>query len=252
MRIIARLDVKNEHVIKGIHLEGLRKIGDPQELAQKYYLDGVDEIFFIDCVASLYNRNNLFSVIRKASENVFVPITVGGGLRSIDDVSEALDCGADKVAVNTAAVRSSTLVSEIARRYGRQCIVASIQTKKSQLGIEAYIDAGRERTGLCALKWARQLEEQGAGELLVTSIDKDGTKSGFDIGVVAAINDSVTIPIVVSGGFGDLNHISQLLKSTTPSGICIGTSLHYNLLSIQQIRQAVESTKEMHEKDCCS
>lgn len=241
MRIIARLDVKNNHVIKGIHLEGLRKVGDPQVLATKYYNEGVDEIILIDSVASLYGRNNLFPVIRRASENVFVPITVGGGLRSLDDVSEALDCGADKVAINTAAVRAPALISSISRKYGSQCMVASIQTKHTKTGFEAYVDGGRERTGLCAIKWARQLEDQGAGELLVTSIDKDGTKTGFDIEVIVAINESVKIPVLVSGGFGMPQHIAKLIEFTKPSGICFGSVLHYGLTSIEKLRQAANS-----------
>lgn len=240
MRLIARLDVKNEFVIKGIHLEGLRKVGDPQSLARKYYTEGIDEIVFIDSVASLYNRNNLFPVIRKASEEVFVPITIGGGLRTLDDVSLALDAGADKVAINTAAVRNPRLIADTARRYGSQCVVASIQTKHTAAGVEAYVDAGRERTGLRAIDWARELAEMGAGELLVTSIDKDGTKSGFDIDVIAAINDTVAIPVVVSGGFGKPEHFAALLARTTPSGICVASALHYNLMTVAALREAVD------------
>lgn len=241
MRIIARLDVKNEFVIKGIHLEGLRKVGDPQVLARKYYAEGIDEIVFIDSVASLYSRNNLFPVICRASEEVFVPITIGGGLRSLDDVAQALDAGADKVAINTAAVRSPTLIADTARRYGSQCVVASIQTKRTAIGVEAYVDAGRERTGICAVTWARQLAEQGAGELLITSIDRDGTKSGFDIDIIAAINDAVSIPVIVSGGFGKLEHLAALLACTTPSGVCVASALHYNLISVGSLREAVEA-----------
>ena len=240
MRIIARLDVKNEFVIKGIHLEGLRKVGDPQTLARKYYAEGIDEIVFIDSVASLYSRNNIFPVIKKASEEVFVPITIGGGLRSLDDVSQALDAGADKVAINTAAVRDPRLISDIAQRYGSQCVVASIQTKRTKSGVEAYVDGGRERTGLEALKWARELVDFGAGELLITSIDRDGTKSGFDIETVAAINESISIPVLVSGGFGKREHIAALLARTMPSGICVASALHYDLLNVASLREAAK------------
>lgn len=240
VRIVARLDVKNEFVIKGIHLEGLRKVGDPQTLARKYYAEGIDEIVFIDSVASLYSRNNLFPVIKKASEEVFVPITIGGGLRSLDDVSRALDAGADKVAINTAAVRDPRLIADIASRYGSQCVVASIQTKCTTIGVEAYVDGGRERTGLNALKWARELADLGAGELLITSIDRDGTKSGFDIDVVSAINESVSIPVLVSGGFGKREHVAALLTRTVPSGICVASALHYNLINIAALREAAE------------
>ena len=152
MRIIARLDIKNEFVIKGIHLEGLRKVGNPNEMSKKYYDEGVDEVLFIDSVASLYNRNNLFSVIRKASEEVFVPITIGGGLRSVADVEEALDAGADKVAINTQAVRNPNFIEELAKRYGSQCIVASVQAKRNDDDWEVYIETGRETTGLSVVE----------------------------------------------------------------------------------------------------
>lgn len=237
--MIARLDVKNEFVIKGIHLEGLRKVGNPNELAKMYYASGIDEIVFIDCVASLYNRNNLFPVIRKASEEVFVPITIGGGLRSVDDVAMALDSGADKVAINTAAVHSPHLIEDVAKKYGSQCVVASIQTKKVSTGWEAYVDAGREKTGLSALDWAKRLVELGAGELLVTSIDQEGTKSGFDTDVAAAINEAVNIPVIVSGGYGQPRHIGELLKRTHPSALCFASVLHYRTASVLDLKQAV-------------
>ena len=147
MRVIARLDVKNQFVIKGIHLEGLRKVGDPNQLAKTYYEAGIDEIVFIDAVASLYNRNNLFSVIQKASEEVFVPITIGGGLRSLADVEQALDAGADKVALNTAAIREPELIQKVSKQYGSQCVVASVQAKRTANGWEAYMETGREKTG---------------------------------------------------------------------------------------------------------
>jgi cyclase len=244
MRVIARLDVKNEFVIKGIHLEGLRKVGNPVELAKAYYAAGIDEIVFIDCVASLYGRNNLFPVIRRASEEVFVPITIGGGLRSIDDVAQALDSGADKVAINTAAVHSPQLIADVAKKYGSQCVVASIQTKSVPTGWEAYVDAGREKTGISALEWAKRLVELGAGELLVTSIDQEGTKSGFDIEVAAAINDMVNIPVIVSGGYGQPRHISDLLKRTQPSALCFASVLHYKVAGVAELKQAVRTAEQ--------
>lgn len=236
MRVIARLDVKNEHVIKGIHLEGLRKVGKPNDLARDYYAQGIDEIMFIDSVASLYGRNNLFPVIRKASEDVFVPITIGGGIRSVDDVAQALDSGADKVAINTAGVHNPKLIEDVARKYGSQCVVASIQTKKVPGGWEAYVDAGREKTGLPALEWARRLVELGAGEMIVTSIDREGTKSGFDIEVAQAINEMVNIPVVISGGYGQPKHIGELLKHTQPSGLCFASVLHYKTDTVAHLR----------------
>lgn len=239
MRVIARLDVKNEFVIKGIHLEGLRKVGNPNEMAKSYYAAGADEIVFIDCVASLYDRNNLFSVIRKAAEEVFIPITLGGGLRSVADVENALDCGADKVALNTAAVRDPRLISEVARRYGSQCVVASIQAKRIKGGWEAYIESGREKTGLSVLEWAKRVEEFGAGEILLTSVDQEGTRLGFDIPLIAAVNEAVNIPVTACGGYGMPSHIADLVKRTKPSAICLASVLHYKHASVADVKDAV-------------
>lgn len=241
MRLIARLDIKNDFVIKGIHLEGLRKVGNPNELAKKYYLEGVDEIIFVDSVASLYNRNNLFSVISKASEDVFVPITVGGGLRSLEDVELALDAGADKVAINTAAINNPQLIQEIAKRYGSQCVVASVQAKKVNDGWEAYVETGREKTGINVIDWVKKLQDLGAGELLITSIDKEGTRSGFDVRLVDAVNSIVTVPIIVSGGYGEPKHLVDLLKVTQPSAVSFASVLHYKNTTINDIRNIVLS-----------
>ena len=243
MRIIARLDVKNEHVIKGVQMEGLRKLGNPNEMANRYYKAGIDEIFFIDCVASLYGRNNLFDVLRRASEEVFVPITIGGGVRTLDDVRQALDAGADKVAINTAAVRNPYLITEVARRYGNQCVVASIQAKRSGNGWEVYVDTGREKTGLSVVEWAKRVEALGAGELLLTSVDHDGTKKGFDVPLIKAVNEAVTIPVVASGGFGAAPHFAPLLAATHPSGVCFSSVLHYGLASVDDLKAFVQSAE---------
>jgi len=239
MRVIARLDVKNQFVIKGIHLEGLRKVGDPNQLAKAYYEAGIDEIVFIDAVASLYNRNNLFSVIQKASEEVFVPITIGGGLRSLSDVEQALDAGADKVALNTAAIREPGLIEKVAKQYGSQCVVASVQAKRTANGWEAYMETGRERTGVQVLDWVRRLQDLGAGELLLTSVDQEGTKSGFDVPLVQAVNNAVSIPVIVSGGYGQPKHIAELLEVTEPSGLCFASVLHYKTATVDELRQNI-------------
>lgn len=236
MRVIARLDVKNEYVIKGIQMEGLRKIGNPNEMARGYYAGGIDEIIFIDCVASLYDRRSIFSVLRKASEEIFVPITIGGGIKNMEDVEAALDSGADKVAINTAATRSPDFITEVAQRYGSQCVVGSIQSKKIAGGWEAYADAGREKTGLSVVDWAQRLEHLGAGELLISSVDRDGTRSGFDVEVIAAVNDAVGIPVIGAGGFGKADHITDLLKQTEPSGLCFSSMLHYKKLTVQELK----------------
>jgi cyclase len=240
MRVIARLDVKNEFVIKGIHLEGLRKVGDPNLLAKAYYEAGIDEIIFIDAVASLYNRNNLFSVIRKASEEVFVPITIGGGLRNLSDVEQALDAGADKVALNTAAIREPGLIEKVAKRYGSQCVVASVQAKRTASGWEAYMETGREKTGMQVLDWVRRLQDLGAGELLLTSVDQEGTKSGFDVPLVRAVNEAISIPVIVSGGYGQPRHIADLLEITEPSGLCFASVLHYKTTSVDALRHDIK------------
>jgi cyclase len=240
MRVIARLDVKNQFVIKGIHLEGLRKVGDPNEIAKAYYEAGIDEILFIDAVASLYDRNNLFSVIQKASKEVFVPITIGGGLRSLADVERALDAGADKIALNTAAIREPELITRVAKQYGSQCVVASVQAKQTGDGWEAYIETGREKTGVQVLEWVRRLQDLGAGELLITSVDRDGVKSGFDIPLVRAVNKAVSIPVIVSGGYGQPKHIIELLEATTPSGLCFASTLHYKIATVNELRRNIE------------
>lgn len=240
MRVFARLDVKNQFVIKGIHLEGLRKVGDPNQLAKAYYDGGIDEIVFIDAVASLYNRNNLFSIIQEASKEVFVPITIGGGLRSLGDVEKALDAGADKIALNSAAIRQPELIKNVAKRYGSQCVVASVQAKRTANGWEAYIETGRERTGVNVLEWVKRLQELGAGEILLTSVDQEGTKSGFDVQLVEAVNKAVSIPVVVSGGYGQPKHIKDLFEATIPSGICFASVLHYKLASIEALRSSIE------------
>lgn len=239
MRLIARLDIKNEFVIKGIHLEGLRKIGDPNETARQYYEDGIDEIIFMDAVASLYDRNNLFHIIEAASEEVFVPITIGGGIRNISDIETALASGADKVAINTGAVRQPDFISEAVKIYGSQCIVGSIEAKESRAGWEVYVDNGRERTGLLVLEWARRLEELGIGELLVTSVDHEGTKRGFDIELSRLINDSVSIPVIVSGGMGKMDHLRQLFESVNPSGCAVASVLHYGICGIDELKKSI-------------
>lgn len=236
MRVIARLDVKNEYVIKGIQMEGLRKIGNPNEIAKSYYAGGIDELIFIDCVASLYDRRSIFSILRKASDEIFVPITIGGGIRTLDDVEAALDSGADKVAINTAATKSPDFITAIAQRYGSQCVVGSIQSKKVPGGWEAYTDAGREKTGLAVVDWAKRLEELGAGELLVSSVDRDGTCTGFDADVIGAVNDSVNIPVIAGGGFGKPDHVAELLKRTEPSGLCFSSVLHYKKLTVKELK----------------
>jgi cyclase len=237
LRLIARLDIKGANLIKGIHLEGLRVVGDPQIHAAKYYQDGADEIIYMDTVASLYGRNNLVDVVSRATEHVFVPITVGGGIRSVEDARTLLRAGADKVAINTAAIKEPKLISRLSDVWGSSTIVLSIEAKKTgDNKWEAYTDNGRERTGLDVAKWAETGAKLGAGEIFVTSVDQEGTRKGFDCELVAEITKRVEIPVISSGGFGSLNHLSQLVKTAKPTGVAIADSLHYNRYSFDQIR----------------
>ena len=239
IRVIARIDVKNEFVIKGIHLEGLRKVGDPNVLAKKYYEDGIDEIIFMDAVAAYYDRNSLSHIIEKACEEVFIPITVGGGLRTIEDINQALKSGADKVAINTKAIQNPAFITEASKIFGSQCIVASIVAKK--LGSdkwEAYIDNGREPTGLDVVEWAKKLEELGAGEIMLTSLDMEGTKKGFDIELYQAIQNVVSIPIIASGGMGNIKHGIELLSNANVDAIATASIIHYNIDTIKNIKKS--------------
>ena len=248
-RLIARLDVKNQFVIKGIHLEGLRKIGDPIEIAKDYYDNGIDEIVFMDGVASLYGRNNLFHIIEKACEHVFIPITIGGGIRSIENIGEALKAGADKIALNTQAIKTPEIVSEAAKIYGSQCIVGSIEAKyKGDGKWEAYMDNGREPSGLDVIEWAVELEKLGAGELMITSIDQEGTKKGFEIELLKKITDLVSIPVIASGGAGKVEHIEQLVANTDVSGIALASILHYKLDTISNIKNQLNSNQSIFRK----
>ena len=237
LRLIARLDIKGANLIKGIHLEGLRVVGDPQIHAAKYYQDGADEIVYMDTVASLYGRNNLVDVVSRATEHVFVPITVGGGIRSVEDARTLLRAGADKIAINTAAIKDPKLIRQLSDVWGSSTIVLSIEAKKTgDNKWEAYTDNGRERTGLDVAQWAETGAKLGAGEIFVTSVDQEGTRKGFDCELVAEITKRVEIPVIASGGFGSLDHLSQLVKTAKPTGVAIADSLHYNRFSFEQIR----------------
>ena len=237
LRLIARLDIKGANLIKGIHLEGLRVVGDPQIHAAKYYQDGADEIIYMDTVASLYGRNNLIDVVSRATEHVFVPITVGGGIRSVEDARTLLRAGADKIAINTAAIKDPKLIRQLSDVWGSSTIVLSIEAKKTgDNKWEAYTDNGRERTGLDVAQWAETGAKLGAGEIFVTSVDQEGTRKGFDCELVAEITKRIEIPVIASGGFGSLDHLSQLVKTAKPTGVAIADSLHYNRYSFEQIR----------------
>lgn len=240
VRIIARLDIKGPNLIKGVHLEGLRKIGDPQVHAQRYYEAGADEILYVDSVASLYGRNNLTEIVRYTAENVFIPCTVAGGVRSVEDVERLLRSGADKVAINTAAVSRPELVTEVSRRFGSQCMVLSIEAKRrGDGGWEAYTDNGREHTGRDVVDWARQGQELGAGEILLTSVDQEGTRKGFDLALSRAVCEAVTIPVILSGGLGEPSHFVSAVRDGKADAVAIADALHFQRHSLDEIRRAV-------------
>ncbi len=240
-RIIARLDIKGSNLIKGIHLEGLRKIGNPNEYALKYYNQGADGLIMMDIVASLYGRNNLLHIVEKACENVFIPITVGGGVRSLEDVQAALNSGADKVAINTGALNNPELINEVANDFGSQCMVLSIEAKKTPDGWECYTDNGRERTGKGVLEWAKEAVDRGAGEILLTSVDQEGTKKGFDSELTKLIATEVSVPVIASGGFGELSHLTQVVNEGKADAIAFADALHYDRYNIQQIKEHMEN-----------
>lgn len=238
VRLVARLDIKGPNLIKGIHLEGLRVIGDPGKFARDYYENGIDEIIYMDAVASLYGRNSLMEFVKKTSADIFVPITVGGGLRTIDDVRDALRAGADKVAINTAVVRNPELITQVAQKFGSQCMVLSIEAKRRSPGKwEAYVDTGRESTGLDVVEWAQRAVQLGAGEILLTSVDQEGTRKGFDIELVDAVAQSVTVPIIASGGMGNVAHIQSAVGAGADA-VAMADILHYRRMTLDEIRRA--------------
>lgn len=253
VRLISRLDVKGPNLVKGIHLEGLRPIGDPQQYAQRYYREGIDELIYIDAVASLYGRDSLLDVVRHTVKHVFVPITVGGGIRSVADATEALRAGADKVAINTGAVRNPQLISDIARRFGSQCMVLSIDVRRRTTGgWEVFVENGRERTGMDALKWVKEAVTLGAGELLLTSIDQEGTRRGFDQELIFAVAGSVSIPMIVSGGMGTLQDAVNAAKAGA-DGIAMADVLHRNRLALGDIRDhALRAGLDVRPFACCA
>jgi len=237
IRLIARLDIKGPNLIKGIHLEGLRVMGLPNEFALKYYLQGADELIYMDCVASLYGRNNLSEIIMSAAKDIFVPMTVGGGIRTVDDATNVLRFGADKVAVNTAAVSNPKLITDIAQRFGSQCMVLSIEAK--QVGHdqwEVYTDNGREHTGLDVIEWVKYGVSMGAGEILLTSVDKEGTRKGFDIALIRAVAAAVDVPLIASGGMGKPEDLLEVVNEANADAVAMADILHYNRAVIGDIR----------------
>ncbi|XZE55155.1 imidazole glycerol phosphate synthase subunit HisF [Planctomycetaceae bacterium SH139] len=226
IRVIARLDIKGPNLVKGVHLEGLRVLGRPEEFARHYYETGADELMYMDVVASLYERNSLHEIISRTAREIFVPLTVGGGIRKLDDISRVLSAGADKVSINTAAIRNPEFIQEASRRFGSSTIVVAIEAIRQPDGqYLAYTDNGREHTGIDAFAWAEQAAKLGAGEIVATSVDRDGTGDGFDIDFVKQMTAAVAIPVIAHGGPGKLSHIAEV--APVADAIAVASMLHY-------------------------
>lgn len=231
--------------MKGIHLEGLRVMGAPADFAARYYREGADELLYLDVVASLYGRNGLLDLVERTAREIFVPLTVAGGVRSTADVHALLRAGADKVAINTAAVQRPELLREASHVFGSQCIVLSIEAKRMAPGKwEVYTDSGRERTRLDVVDWAKKAVDLGVGEILLTSVDQDGTRRGFDLDLIAAIGPHVHVPVIASGGAGTPEHVAEALRAGA-DGVSLGTMLHFQLASIGAIKEHLRGAGEV-------
>jgi len=235
-RIIPCLDVKEGRVVKGTQFVNLRDAGDPVENATAYDQQGADEIAFLDITASYEKRDILIDTVRRTAEKIFIPLTVGGGIRRLEDIRKLLKAGADKVSVNTAAVRDPHFVERASKRFGSQCIVVAIDAKRKEGGWEVHTHGGRVATGIDALLWAKRMEEMGAGEILLTSMDRDGTKDGYDIELTAAISESVGIPVIASGGVGSLEHLYDGLVRGKADAVLAASIFHYREFTIAEVK----------------
>ena len=235
-RLIPRLDIKGANVVKGIRFEGLRVVGNPADLAERYANDA-DELLYVDTVASLYGRNQLADLLLAATARVFIPITVEGGISSVSEAQRLLNAGADKIALNTAAIKRPALIRECADHFGSQAVSVSISARKTSEGWEPLTEGGRERSGLCARSWAYEAQRLGAGEILLTSVDKDGTKKGFDTDLLNAIEKDVDVPLVICGGMGSLSHLQDVSRRV--QGVSMASVLHYDELTIPEMRDAL-------------
>ncbi len=260
IRVIPRLDIKSSNIIKGIHLEGLRVIGNPQEYATKYFLEGADEILYVDTVASLYGRNNLFEIVERASRDLSIPLCVAGGIRSIEDIRNLLHAGADKVSINTAAIQNPLLIKEASEYFGSQCIVVAIDYKiwpddrfrsnlnktvskgkndrfKSGNHYQVYTDNGRQQTGIEAYEWALEAVKLGAGEILLTSIDREGLRKGFEIEFTKKIAESVPVPVIAGGGAGNAQDVVDVVLDGKADAVSVASILHYNDITINDLKK---------------
>jgi len=236
-RIIPCLDVKEGQVVKGKGFTNLKYAGNPVKLARKYYEEGADELVFLDITASYEKRKTMADLVEKAAKRIFIPLTVGGGISAIEDIRNLLNAGADKVSINTAAIYNPNLIKEAAEKFGRQCIVAAIDAKKVGAKWEVFVNGGRQAAGLDAVKWAKKVQKLGAGEILLTSMDKDGTKEGYDLDLTRKISESVNIPIIASGGAGSLESISQVFNRGKADAALAASIFHYKKYSIMEVKE---------------
>lgn len=249
-RIIPRLDIKGPNVVKGIHTEGLRVVGKPSDLARKYYEQGADELVVMDIVASLYGRSPDFDLMRSIADELFIPLTMGGGIQSVHDINNFLRAGADKVAINTFATHHPELLSEAVKQFGSQCIVLSVEAKRNgptpsassgQLPYdgswEAYTDGGREHSGLDVVEWIKRALDCGIGEILLTSVDLDGTRKGYDLELLAAVTAFATVPVIIHGGAKDAASLTQAIRDGRADAVCIASILHYNEWTIGKLKE---------------
>ena len=237
-RLIVCLDVKGGPVVKGVNFVGLRDVGDPVTLAERYEAEGADEITFLDISASAEERSTLLETARRTAERLFIPLTIGGGVRTADDIARVLRAGADKVSLNTAAVSSPTVLTEAANRFGAQCVVASIDAKRSANGrFKVWIKGGREETPLDAIEWAQECVERGAGEIMLTSIDRDGARSGYDIELTRAVADAVNVPVVASGGAGKASHLVEAITEGHADAVLVAGILHDGVTTVASLKR---------------
>jgi len=236
-RIIPCLDIKNGNVVKGTKFGNLKYAGNPLELAKRYYSRGADELVFLDIDASYENRKTTLKIVEEIGKNIFIPFTVGGGIQTIEDIRKILNAGADKISINTAAIKNPEIIKKASKQFGSQCIVVAIDAKRKDNNWEVYIEGGRKTTGLDAIKWAKKAEMLGAGEILLTSMDKDGTKEGYDLSLTKKVSESVNIPVIASGGANNLRSILEVFRKGKADAALAASIFHYNKFSIKDVKK---------------
>ncbi|GAE66675.1 imidazole glycerol phosphate synthase subunit HisF [Chryseobacterium indologenes] len=242
-RIIPCLDIKDGATVKGINFEGLRNAGDPVELARKYEKDGADELVFLDITATIENRKTFAELVKNIAKELSIPFTVGGGISTVEDVRKLLEAGADKISVNSSAVKNPQLISDLAKEFGSQCVVVAIDTRLVNQSDLVHIKGGREATSLNTIEWAKQAEALGAGEILLTSMDGDGTKNGFDVQITKLVADEISIPVIASGGAGSMDDFVQVFNETRATGALAASIFHFNEIGIQELKQQLKQQK---------